>query len=183
MWVLIIGGSLAGLIGLALVAKVRGLRRLFGDEHFLEIARKVPAMKDAALASASAPDVEGRVPLDDARLVLTTCGLAILYTVGAEEGQFVHACSVSYRRGVTAHAIGEAFLAYLVILLGLPVERLKLAVSASTAHHAEVTLSPDDHAAVAAADVPEVTATNIAAIRAAIVATRARLVANRPQPG
>lgn len=175
MWALIIGASLAGLVALALVAKARRLRRLFGDDHHLEIARRAPALKAAALDRAADPDSLGRVALDDPRLVLTTAGLAILYTVASEDGRFVHACSVSYQGGVTAHAIGWHFLGYLVLLLGLPLERLELSVSASTAHHAEVSLGPDDHAAVARAPVREVSPGQLSDLRQAIATARARL--------
>jgi hypothetical protein len=134
------GVAVAALIGW-IVFRGAAYRRLFADDHLLEVARGVTRIKAAALDKVIATDEdEVRSPADP-RVVVTSAGLALLYTVRRVEDRFVHHYSVSVAGGYTAHAVGETFVLFVARRLGVPSESLSLGVGRSTVHHAEFRLS------------------------------------------
>jgi hypothetical protein len=158
----------------ALVAsRMLPYRRVFSDRNFLEIAKACPRLKAAALDKPLGEDASALRP-GDPRALLTGAGLALVYTIRHVETEVVHHCSVSFR-GYTAHAVGATFTLLLVKLLGIPLDKASFAIGATTIHHMEASLSRDDHAAVAARSVPEVSVDDLTALRSELLAGRERV--------
>jgi hypothetical protein len=176
------GSAIVALIGWILS---RGglYRRLFADAHFVEVARGVDRLKDAALERVIVSDEDEVASPADRRTLVTSAGLALLYTVRAVEGRFVHHYSVSVAGRYTAHAVGETFTLFVAKLLGLPFEALALGVGRSTVHHAEFRLSAGEQAEFAARPVPVVSAAEVAVFRSEWVEASKRLRWERLEVG
>ena len=183
MWGWVCAGlAVAALVGWILL---RGglYRRLFADEHFLEVARGVARLKAAALEKVIASEGDELRSPDDPRALVTSAGLALLYTVRQGGGRFVHHYSVSVAGGYTAHAVGETFVLFVAKLLGVPFDALALGVGRSTVHHAEFQLGGDGQAEFAGRPVPEVGPKEIAAFRTEWFEASKRLHWQRPDAG
>jgi hypothetical protein len=117
-------------------------RRLFAVPHLMQFAQGLAAVKQAAMRDMIASDGEGVQSPDDARILRTSAGLALLYTVslGAAE-TYVHHASVSIPGRPTTHAVGERFILLWAKLLGVDYGRISLHVSPTTVHHAEFVLN------------------------------------------
>jgi hypothetical protein len=148
-------GGIVGLLVSYVVFRSRKYGRIFSDAHVIEIGRAVASLKTAALAN---DDTKPSSPGDPHSH--TSAYLAIVYTVRKDDTGYVHSCSVSVRNGYTAHAVGRTFVAFAAKLLGLPLDRMAFVVTPSTVHYGEVTLDSEEHAALAAAPVLEVSASN-----------------------
>ena len=85
---------------------------------------------------------------------------------------------------ITAHGGGATFLAFVINLVRLPIHKARFQVGESTVHHAEATLSAEEHEEVARASVPEVSGANVVEFRRAALATRDAITwtALRPSP-
>lgn len=130
------------LSGLWLLDSHRAYQKIFADEHFREVAARLPALKLAALERVILPASDAVCTSEDPRGMLTSAGLAVLYLIGREGCCFHHALSVSWvSRSYTPHAIGNMFLCFLARLLGIGMERLCFRISAKTVHHTAFTLS------------------------------------------
>lgn len=156
MW----GWILALLLVAALIAWIaaRGAayRRIFSDAHLAEVARGVGPLKSAALGRLIASDEDQIASSTDPRLLLTSAGLALAYTVQPDQDGYVHHYSVSLGGEYTARAVGEAFVLFVAELLGVPFDTLALGVGQSTVHHAEFRLSAGEHEKYAEQPVREV---------------------------
>lgn len=165
MW----GWVFAGVVIVALVGwfVIRGAtyRRIFADGHFAEVARGVARIKAAALERVIASDEDEMGSPADPRTLVTSGGLALVYTVTRMKDRFVHHYSVSVAGTYTAHAVGETFVLFVAKILGVPFELLALSVSRSTVHHAEFRLSSPEQAAFAERPVPEISLAEITAFR------------------
>lgn len=170
--------------GVALVAAIafvwvflRGnvYRRLFADEHFLEAARGVARVKIGAMENPVSEDAEVPSPEEDPRVLMTSAGLVLFYTVRRVDERFVHHYSVSVAGGYTAHAVGETFVLLTARALGIAYDRLALGVGASTVHHAEFELSEDENESFRARPVPEMSAADVDAFRKEWLEVRDRL--------
>jgi hypothetical protein len=157
------------LLTLATLWLVRGLEvytKVFADEHFREVAARLPALKRAALERVVSSESDAVCTSEDPRGMLTSAGLAVLYLVGRQGAGFHHDLSVSLPiRAYTAHAIGDVFICFLAQLLGIGMERLRLRVSSKTVHHAEFTLSPLEHQQFADRPVLSLSLEELAAFR------------------
>jgi len=104
MWVWIcVALAIAALVG-RIVFRGATYRRIFADGHFTDAAQGVARLKAAALERVIASDEdEVRSPADP-RALVTSAGLALVYTVRRMEDRFVHHYSVSVAGGYTAHA-------------------------------------------------------------------------------
>ena len=168
------GIAVAALVGW-IVFRGAAYRRLFADGHFLEVAKGVSRIKAAALDKVIVSGVnEVRLP-DDSRALVTSAGLALLYTIRRVEDRFVHHYSVSAAGGYTAHAVGETFVLFVAKLLGVPFESLALGVGRSTVYHAEFQFSTVEQSEFAVRVVPEVSLAAVAAFRSAWVEARKQL--------
>jgi len=120
-------------------------RRLFAVPHLMEFGQGLAAVKRAAMREVIAGDAEGGPSPDDARILQTSAGLALLYTVSlGAAGTYVHHASVSIPGRPTAHAVGETFILLWAKLLGIEYARLALDVSPMTVHHAEFVLNEQE---------------------------------------
>lgn len=155
--------GLAGLVAFWVVSRARKYGRIFADAHFIELGGAAAKIKAAALSN------QDNLPssADDLRIHQTSANVAIVYTVRKDDTRYVHHCSVSVPGGPTTHAVGRTFVAFAAKLFGLPLDRMVFAVAPSTVHHGEVTLDAEEHAAVAAAPVPEVSASNATELKRA----------------
>lgn len=120
--------------------------KLFTDEHFREVASRLPALKRAALERIIVSKADAAFTPEDPRGMRTSAGLAILYIIGREQDWFHHCLSVSSTtHAYTPHAVGDVFICFIARLLGLRMDRLHLWVSPKTVHHAEFRLSVEEH--------------------------------------
>lgn len=168
---------LLGVVIVAFVAmRLRRYARFFSDEHWLEVARGLGPVKQAALERVIR-DGEGepRVQENDPRAFVSSAGLAIVYTVSEGAGGYVHHWSVGAVSGPTAHALGGAFVLFVAKLLGFSPSDLRCEVAPSTVHHAEVVLDAAQHAALAAAPAREVSREELAELRREILEARLRV--------
>jgi hypothetical protein len=134
------------LASLWLLDSHRVYTKVFCDDHFHEVAARLPALKRAALERVFDSEPDAVCTPEDSRGMLTSAGLAVLYLVGRQGSWFHHDLSVSVPiRPYTAHAVGDVFICFLAHLLGIGMERLRLRVSSRIVHHAEFTLSALEH--------------------------------------
>jgi len=168
------------LVALWLASRARRYARLFADPHLLEVGRGLVRAKAAALAHVIQDERDEPVAPDDPRVLTTSAGLAIVYTVSERESCFVHHCSVSVIGGPTTHAVGGTFVLLVAKLLGLAPAELSCSVAASTVHHAELSLDADRHAALAALPVPELGPATLTALRRGALEARGRVTWQRP---
>ncbi len=139
---------------------------VFADEHFREVADRLPVLKQAALERVVSSESAAVCTPEDPRGMLTSAGLAILYLVGRQGSWFHHDLSVSLpSRAYTDHAIGDAFICFLARLLGIGIERLRLRLSSKTVHHAEFTLCTLEHQQFADRPVLSLSLEELAAFR------------------
>ncbi|HEY6258226.1 MAG TPA: hypothetical protein VIY51_20785 [Xanthobacteraceae bacterium] len=125
-------------------------RRLFAVPHLMQFAQGIPALKQAAMRGLIASDAAAVEPSDDARILRTSAGLALVYTISKRAGgSYVHHASVSIPGRVTAHAVGETFVLLWAKLLGVEYARLTLQVSPTSVHHAEFVLDAHEQSAFA----------------------------------
>ncbi|HEV3191899.1 MAG TPA: hypothetical protein VGY54_15415 [Polyangiaceae bacterium] len=180
-WVL---GGLTVVGAAAVFFRGRMYRRLFSDEHFIEIGRSGAGLKAAALESATDGVADGMRGPSDPRMLVTSAGLAIAYTVHKNDLEFIHHCSVGVSGDITAHGVGATFVAFAITLVGLPIHKARFQVGESTVHHAEATLSAEEHEKMARAAVPEVSGANVVEFRRAALAMRGAITwtALRPSP-
>jgi hypothetical protein len=158
-------------VGLTIASRAKAYGRIFGEDHFVEIARGAANLKVTALANVF-DENETTTPREGPPMLVTGPGLAIVYTILKRGSEFVHHCSVSASGGFTAHAIGSLFLMFIVKLFGWPVDRAIFEVGKSTVHHGEVVLDQDAHEAWITRAVPEVTDANAAEFRKACMEAR-----------
>ncbi|NIM51400.1 MAG: hypothetical protein GTO22_19485 [Gemmatimonadales bacterium] len=92
----------------------RKYSRLLRDDHYLELLRLLPGLKEAALARVG----ETMQPPDDARFALTQRGLAVVYSIEVSASGYLHHLSCSYRGGPMAFAAGGRFLYVMMGALG-----------------------------------------------------------------
>lgn len=173
---LVLGGVVIGGAALSfVVARVRLYRRLLSDDHFLEIARAAPALKEAALQHADDTDDEKPFSPPDPRVLVTSARLLVFYSIRKRHGEVVHHVSVSILGGVTTGAVGMTFVVWLAMLVGLPLDRVRLEIARSTVHHGEATLTPSEQEAAAEARAPDVTEANVAGFRKSCLEMRSQL--------
>jgi hypothetical protein len=164
--------ALLVVFGAVVVSRARMYGKLFGDEHWLEIGRRLAGSKEAAFARVIDSDDDAPSTRDDPRILATSFGLVIVYTVQRRDADFVHHCSISTRGGATAHAVGSTFLLLVVKLLGLPAEKTTFHIADSTVHHAEAVVDEVEHAALSEVPVPEVSASNVDELRRGVMEAR-----------
>ncbi len=169
MLIAIASGVIVAAVTAFIMSRARKYRRLFSDDHFAEIVRRAPALKQAALGHVMATDADAPSSPADPRVMTTSAGLAIVYTVRARMTDHVHHVSVSAAGGYTAHAVGATFTAAIVELVALPADKTRFGVTRSTVHHAEVVLDEAEHARVCDAPMRE---TDVAELRRACLDAR-----------
>ncbi len=120
--------------------------RLLAEGHLLEVARQLDAVKRAACRlPLSSPAAFAPIP-QDPRLLATSAGLLVFYTISRDGSSSSHQLSLSVVGGYTPHRAGETLLFFLTRLLGVAYDRLELTVSASTVHHAQFVLNEKEQA-------------------------------------
>lgn len=155
-------------------------RRLFAAPHLMQFAQGLAAVKQAAMRDMIASDGDSVQPPDDARILRTSAGLALLYTVSpGAAGTYVHHASVSIPGHPTAHAVGETFILLWARLLGVEYERLALDVSPMTVHHAGFVLSEHEQSELAQRPVETPTAEWLQAFLAECASARQSLRRDR----
>jgi hypothetical protein len=170
------GLAVAALVGWT-VYRGSFYRRLFADGHFVEVARGIARIKPAAIDHVIVSEEDAVTSGDDPRVLITSRGLALCYTVAQYEGEgrFVHHYSISLSGGHTAHAAGASFILFTAKLLGIPFDSLALGVGRSTVHHAEFRLAPAEHEEFARRPVLEISPEEITAFRRESIVAHDRL--------
>jgi hypothetical protein len=165
-------GAVLALIAFWLVSRGRMYDRIFSDEHFLEVAEGMAAIKQEALAHIG----QKLDPPNDPRVLQTSAGLAVFYTInGPSSHGFTHHVSVSIPGDYTAGGVGRRFTILAAIVLGLPLDRLALAFSRAGVHHASVVLSAADHEAICEGPLRAVSKDGVGALRAEVEAALEKL--------
>lgn len=163
-----------------IVLRLSWYRRLFAVPHLMQFAQELAAVKQAAMRDVITSDGEGVRPPDDARILRTSAGLALLYTVSlGAAGTYVHHASVSIPGRPTAHAVGETFILLWAKLLGVEYGRLALDVSPMTVHHAEFVLNENEQSDFAQRPVETPTAEWLQAFLAECATARQSLRRDR----
>jgi len=154
------------LASLWLLDSHRAYTRLFSDDHFHEVAARLPALKRAALERVILSASDAVCTPEDPRGMLTSAGLTMLYLIGREGRWFHHDLSVSLPiRAYTLHAVGNMFGCFLVRLLGIGMERLHFHNSSRRVHHTGFTLSAEEHEQFADRPVTPLSPGDLAAFR------------------
>ncbi|MBC8104269.1 MAG: hypothetical protein H7Z41_16965 [Cytophagales bacterium] len=152
IWV-IVGGILVIVAIFALWIRSRDKKysKVFTDPHYVEFAGALPRMKAAALSrSEDGEDDDEEMPApDDERVLQTSAGLAVFYTIHRRGDRYIHHYSVSLAGEYTASAVGIGFSLYFASLLGIPIEQLTLQLSEAGVFHTEFTRSGGEQAAFA----------------------------------
>ena len=144
--ILLTGGLVLTLASLWLLDNHRVYTRVFSDDHFHEVAARLPALKRAALARLVFSESDAVCTPEDPRGMLTSAGLAVLYLIGCEGRWFHHDLSVSMpSRAYTINAIGNRFGCFLTRLLGIGMERLHFHISSRSIHHTVFNLNAEEH--------------------------------------
>jgi hypothetical protein len=177
-WLVLVVG--VALVVLWFVSRARRYAALFGAPHLLEVGRGLVRAKAAALAHVIRDDSDAPAAADDARILTTSAGLAIVYTVSERPPGFVHHCSVSVIGGPTPHAVGGLFLMFVTKRLGLQQAGLQCCVEASTVHHAELSVDAARHAQLAAEPIPELTPAALPDLHREALEARDRVTWARP---
>ncbi len=92
----------------------RKYKPLLRDDHFAELLALAPSLKQAALERVGEP----LRPPDDPRVVLTSRGLLVFYSVQESAGGYLHHLSFSYGGGAMALAAGGRFMYVILTALG-----------------------------------------------------------------
>lgn len=119
-------------------------KAIFAGEHLVEVATLLQQMKDAAYQRIG----EEPTPPADDRCTVSSARIASFYTVDEAEDRFVHRFSISIAGSITPHAVGRCFTLYFADLLGIPFEKLQLAVSENHVFHCGYDLSEEEHMAL-----------------------------------
>ncbi len=142
------GVALLGLVGwLLLRGRLAG--RLLEEKHLLETAEALEAVKRAALERPIASPADFAPLPRDPRVLATSAGLLLFYTVSRLDRQYNHHLSLSAAGGYLPRVAGETLLLYFADLLGIPYNRLQLSVSPTTVRHAEFVLDEKEQAELA----------------------------------
>jgi hypothetical protein len=146
-----------------------------------EFGHGLAALKKAAMRAVG--DGGDAPSPDDARILRTAAGLALLYTISMKApGTYVHHASVSIPGRVTARAVGETFILLWAKLLGVAYQRLALEVSPTTVHHAEFVLDENEQASFAQRPVQTPTVELLQAFQSECAAARPNLRWGRNLP-
>jgi hypothetical protein len=148
-----------------LLLRNRLARRLLTDAHLVEVALGLEKVKRAAL-SRPIESAAAFAPLPrDPRILATSVGLLLFYTVSPFEGQSAHHLSLSVSGGYLPRAAGETLLVYLAGLLGIACNRLSLYVSPTSVQHAEFLLDSGELAELANRPIKPPAADRLPALR------------------
>jgi hypothetical protein len=159
-----------------ILSRVFSYSRLFAVPHLMQFGEALPALKQAAMRDPMAGDGCIAPSPDDARIMRTSVGLVLVYTVSIDAaGRYVHHASVSIPGRVTAHAVGETFLLLWARLLGIGYDGLVLQMSPATVHHAEFALDESEQADFARRPVEAPTAEFLKAFQAECLTARQNL--------
>jgi hypothetical protein len=157
-----------------LVARIRVYGRLLSDAHFLNIGQGMPALRAGAFTESIRADQDAIRSSDDARVLKTDAGMAIVYTIVQQGSDFVHHCSVGLPGDHVAHGTLDFLLSFVLLLLKLPLDQMRFEIGAGSVHHAQINLSEAEHAALAALPSSDTSPTHLFALRAAAVEARKR---------
>jgi hypothetical protein len=140
MWWILAG--LAIVLAWLILSRLRSYEKLFATSHLMEFGQALAALKRAAMQNMMTV-----LSPDDARVLQTSAGLALIYTINLDpDGRYIHHASVSIPGQVTTAAVGEMFILLWARLLGFGYERLVLDMSPATVHHAEFVLNESEQA-------------------------------------
>jgi hypothetical protein len=174
MWLLLCLAVVVAGLAWWTVSRLSLYRRLFAVPHMTEFGQGLAALKQAAMRAVG--DGGDAPSPNDARILRTSAGLALLYTISIKApGTYVHHASVSIPDRVTARAVGETFILLWARLLGVEYQRLALEVSPTTVHHAEFVLDENEQANFAQRPVQAPTVELLQAFQSECAAARSSL--------
>jgi hypothetical protein len=141
--------------------------RMFDDDHFVEFARALAAIKPVVLDNVEDPEA-GRVSLPtpaDPRTLRTSGDLFLYYTITRQGGRYEHHYSLRDTRGYTAGAVGQGFGVFAALVLGVDPSLLTIERSENTVFHVEFVLDEKQQRAFADRPPLGVTNDNVAALK------------------
>jgi hypothetical protein len=143
-WALILGMAAMVAVFLWSVLTPGGAKPL-SDSDLLQLAQRMGALKEAALANFVSEKKPEMIEEGDPRTLVTESGHRLLYTVSHDTpGQYVHYASASVAAGYDPNAAGEILCLWSKVL-GVQFDRLVLGRSRRLVHHAECRLDEAGH--------------------------------------
>jgi hypothetical protein len=142
IWIIIAVAGLVSLIVIVFVSSGSLYKRIFAPEHYVEFAQSMSVAK--ARGCDQINEAPGNQPIDDPRVFVTTAGVTVMYTVDAEDGEYIHHYSISIAGRYTPAAVGRTCTVYVARLLCIDPADLRVGISQASVHHAEFTLSENE---------------------------------------
>jgi hypothetical protein len=145
-----IGVVVGFLFGIALVLLVllprsAQLKKIFSNDHLIEIAEQMEVGKPLAVSLADVAEEKFALE-DDPRTFVTSAGIVIYYTISRNENLYLHHFSLTDQYGITAHAVGATLVVYIGLLLNIPPDILTVERSEQQVFHASFDLTEAEQA-------------------------------------
>ena len=141
----------------------RKYKRLFADDHIVELLGLVPGLKAAAIELSGKP----LNPEGDPRSVITKAGLAVFYSAQASGAEYLHHLSFSYAGAPMAFAAGGRFLHVTLNALGTFGDLEAVAHTRAGVTHGIFRLSEARHEEYVGMELPVPNADNIGTLNKA----------------
>ncbi len=123
-------------------------RKLLAEKHLREVAEALEPVKQAACRLLLATPADFAPLPRDPRLLASSAGLLVFYTVSRDNSCYCHHLSLSVVGGHTPPRAGETLILFLAGLLGVPRDRLQRTVFPSMVHEVQFVLDEREHAAL-----------------------------------
>lgn len=143
-------GIVVALVLLWLRPRTRQLKQIFSENHLIEIAEQMEAIKPLAVRLSEMGEASFALE-DDPCAFVTSGGIVAYYTVFRDGDSYYHHYSLKDRYGITAHAVGATLVVYIARLLGIPPERLTVERSEQQVYHVSFELGAEAQQAFVAA--------------------------------
>jgi hypothetical protein len=136
---------LAALFFLWIILRGRYYKKILSDPHLLEFAQLLAKVRLAALEKHS-ESARLAHQQNDPRAVVTSRGLAMVYTIRRKGEDFTHCLSVGLRGRYTPRAVGGTFIALASLLLKQDLHKFHLSLGTRHLHICTFTLDEMEHA-------------------------------------
>ena len=142
-WICVAAGAVVLVaVVLYVVSRSRHYGKLYSPAHVAEFCQGIGRLKPVVLERIESEDSLRGTPLtpEDPRILRTSGGLLLVYTISADGGVYRHHFSIQDLQGYTAGAVGQTFLVLTAMVLGHDVAALGLERSERAIYHAEIEL-------------------------------------------
>lgn len=170
-------GLLAVLLAFWLISGPGKYKRMFSDEHILEVWKKLRQAKAAAIAGLGDPGADQSIEAAVTRgqRFETVADMTFLYTIDRQPSGYAHHISMSHQRGVLARAAATYFTALLGEILSIDVRLASLMEGNRTIYHLVFELDEASQQTFAARPVVPPEASKLPQVKERIRAVRSEL--------